>query len=112
VATPAPAPPVAQPPATSTGAAPTLPPIGIPVQPTATPAPSTPTKVPPKTHHADGGVGTEDAAAPTTAPIPGIPGMPFPIPSTLPSFPIPIPSTFPPFSLPGFPGAPAPTSSH
>jgi hypothetical protein len=54
----------------------------------------------------------EDAAAPTT--VPGLPGFPFPIPSTLPSFSIPFPSAFPPFDLPGFPGAPAPapTSPH
>jgi serine/threonine-protein kinase len=109
VATPAPAPPVAHPTATSTVATPTLPPVGTPVQPTAAPAPSPATKVPPKAH-ADGGLVAEDAATP----VPGLPGFPFPIPSTLPSFSIPIPSTFPPFNLPGFPGAPAPapTSSH
>jgi serine/threonine-protein kinase len=110
-ATPAPAPPVAQPPTTSTVANPALPPIGTPVQPTATPAPSAPTKAPPKTKLPDGGVVTGDAAAPT---VPGLPGFPFPIPSTLPSFSIPFPSAFPPFDLPGFPGAPAPapTSPH
>ena len=108
----APSVPDAPPTATATAAPTTLPPIGTPVQPTAAPSPaSTSTKTTPKPRPADAGAPAEDAAPPG---FPGLPGIPFPIPSTLPPFPIPLPSGFPPFNFPGFPGAPAtaPTSSH
>jgi hypothetical protein len=111
--------PAAVPTQAATPAAPTtLPPIGTPVQPTPTAPPgpaTTPTKAPPKTR-ADAGAPTtaDDASAPAPT-FPGLPGIPFPLPSTLPipQIPIPIPSTFPPFNIPGLPGAPtpAPTSS-
>jgi hypothetical protein len=110
-ATPTPASaPTVPPTAPPTHAAPTvLPPIGTPVQPTA--APATPSKAPAKPRGgADGGTAAEDAAAPPPFGIPGLPTIPFPIPSTLPTLPIPfpLPSGFPPFTLPGMPGAPAP----
>jgi eukaryotic-like serine/threonine-protein kinase len=113
IATPAaPSTPIAPPTATPTVAAPTaLPPIGTPVQPTA--APPTPAKTPTKPRTtADAGAAVEDAAPPPFG-IPGLPTIPFPIPSTLPipQFPIPLPSGFPPFTLPGLPGAPAPAPS-
>ena len=101
-----------------TGAAPTaLPPIGTPVQPTGAPLPtSTSTKTPPKPRPAGDAATSPEDAAPTPG-FPGIPGFPFPMPSTLPpmpQIPITLPSGFPPFPFPGLPGAPtpAPTSSH
>ena len=107
----APSAPIAAPTVAPTGASPTaLPPVGTPVQPTAAPPATTPAKTPAKPRGAaDGGTSAEDAAAPPFG-IPGLPTIPFPIPSTLPipQFPIPLPSGFPPFSLPGIPGAPAP----
>ena len=83
-------------------------PVGTPVQPTAAPTATPPAKTPAKPRGAaDGGTPAEDAAPPPFG-IPGLPTIPFPIPSTLPPFPIPLPSGFPPFTLPGVPGAPAP----
>jgi serine/threonine-protein kinase len=112
-ATPAtPSAPIVAPTAAPTGASPTaLPPVGTPVQPTPAPPTPTPTKAPtkPKSTADAGGAASDDAAAPPFG-IPGLPTIPFPIPSTLPipPIPIPLPSGFPPFTIPGLPGAPAP----
>ena len=106
---PIPSGPASPPAATPTGASPTsIPTIAPPVQPTTAPVPATPATKPKPTPAVDASPPAPDAAPP--GPIPGFPGLPFPLPSTLPipPIPIPLPSGFPPFNLPGFPGAPPP----
>jgi serine/threonine-protein kinase len=100
------APTVAPPPVATTAPRPTTTPVAAPIQPPK--EPTAPVARPPSKPHAPD-AGAEDASP--NVGFPGLPSLPFPLPS---SFPLPsafpLPSGFPPFAIPGFPQPPPATS--